>query len=265
MDTIIAKLKDLGLNAYEAKVYIALLKKFPATGYEISQGANIPQSRAYDALKSLENEKIVFSDSQKPQKFSPVSPKELTSRCRRKFNSTIEYLEKKLPNLKDVYHEPIQYTDGYETIIEKIKEVIKNAKRSIYIEVWAEDFKYIEKDLRNAYDNEIDVKIVGYDNIKTNFGLVYNHPGGKEIEARMGRLVYLLTDASECLFGQIEAEVIHTKNPDIAFLLKEYIVHNMYLLDVEQNFPEQLKYFYGAGLKRLKEKVLSSDSEYGIH
>ena len=68
MDNLIEKLKELGFNSYEAKVYIALLKKYPATGYELSQISDIPQSRAYDALKSLESEGIVFSSNDKPQK-----------------------------------------------------------------------------------------------------------------------------------------------------------------------------------------------------
>ena len=48
-------------------------------------------------------------------------------------------------------------------------------------------------------------------------------------------------------------------------LIKEFIVHDMYLLDIEYNFPEQLKYFYGVGLKRLKDKVLGKNSKYEIH
>lgn len=107
MDNLVEKLKEFGFNSYEAKVYIALLKKYPATGYEISQIADIPQARAYDALKSLESEFIVFSTNEKPQKYTPISPKELTKRFKRKINSTIDYLEKKLPNVKENYNEPI--------------------------------------------------------------------------------------------------------------------------------------------------------------
>ena len=60
MEKLIENLKELGLNTYESKVYIALLKKYPATGYEISKLANIPQSRTYDTLKVLEQKKIVI-------------------------------------------------------------------------------------------------------------------------------------------------------------------------------------------------------------
>ena len=95
MDNLIEKLKELGFNSYEAKVYLALLKKYPATGYEVSQLSDVPQSRAYDALKSLEVEGVVLSSNDKPQKYTPISPKELTQRFKRRMNSTIDFLEKK--------------------------------------------------------------------------------------------------------------------------------------------------------------------------
>ena len=42
MNDVIESLKELGLNSYEAKVYVALLKKYPATGYEVAKLADIP-------------------------------------------------------------------------------------------------------------------------------------------------------------------------------------------------------------------------------
>lgn len=266
MNDIVEKLKEFGFNSYEAKVYIALLKKYPSTGYEISQMADIPQSRAYDALKSLEAESIVYSTKEKPQRYNPIAPKELTQRFKRKINSTIDYLEKKLPNIKENYNEPIHYIYEYETIIEKIKEVIKNSKISLFIEIWAADYRQLETEIANAYDRGVNIKIVAYDNFDTIYGLVYKHDGAKEIEQMTGsRLIYLLSDNQEAIFGKIEKQVIWTKNSDIAFLIKEFTVHDMYLLDVYKNFPEQLKYFYGAGFRKLKDKVLDRKTDFNIH
>ena len=65
MEKLIDNLKELGLNTYESKVYIALLKKHPSTGYEISNIANMPQSRTYDTLKSLEQKKNNYNNKYK--------------------------------------------------------------------------------------------------------------------------------------------------------------------------------------------------------
>ena len=266
MRDIVEELKKLGLNSYESKVYIALLKKYPATGYEVSQLADVPQSRAYDALKSLAAENIVTADNEKPQRYTPIPPKELTRRYKRNMISTLDYLDKELPNLADDYNEPVHNIIGYENIIEKLKEIIKSARYSLYLEIWNEEFKLLENELKSAYERDVDIKIVAFGEIKTNIALVYSHEGGKEIEnSAQTRLIFLLADSQEALFGRLSVGVTWTKNRDITFLLKEYIVHDMYLLDVGQNFPEQLKYFYGPGFKRLKSKLLSKDTKYNIH
>ncbi|MEM3798771.1 MAG: helix-turn-helix domain-containing protein, partial [Thermoprotei archaeon] len=45
--------KFFGLNQYEARAYVALLKK-PMSAGEISVGAKIPKPRVYDVVRSLE-------------------------------------------------------------------------------------------------------------------------------------------------------------------------------------------------------------------
>ena len=39
----------------------------------------------------------------------------------------------------------------------------------------------------------------------------------------------------------------------------------MYLLDVYSNFPEQLRYFYGSGFRKLKDKILDKRTDFNIH
>lgn len=272
MDEIIENLKELGLNTYEAKVYVALLKKYPATGYEISQIADVPQSRAYDTLKALEKEKIVVATNSKPVTYTPIKPTELTKRFKRKINSTLEFLDKNLPSVKEDYTEPILSICGIANIREKVIEIIRNAKKEIYIEVWSQDFRYIEPYLLDAYNRGVEVKIVGYDSLHSNFGLVFEHGSAKEIEASLGgRMIILAADEEEGIIGNsssMKAENVHvvwTKNIGVVFLIKEFIVHDMYMLDIESNLSEQLKIVYGKNLKALHDKVLGAHSIYRIH
>lgn len=263
MDEIVEKLKELGLNEYQSKVYLALLKKYPATGYEISKLSNIPQSRAYDTLKALENMHIAIASNTKPITYTPIKPKELTKRFKRKIDSTIDFLEKKLPDVKEDYTEPIITIRSRIKIIDKVIEIIKSAKKTIYLAVWGQDFKYIENHIIDAYNRGIEIKIVQYDDFVCNFGTVFKHSGVKMLEHYpSGRFIFLSIDNSEGIFGKVDTqknespEVIWTKNSEIVFLIKAFTVHDMYLIDIEEHFPEQLRYFYGAGLKKLRDKVL---------
>ena len=274
MADLVEKLKSIGFNTYEAKVYIALLKKYPATGYEVAKLANIPQSRTYDTLKVLEEKNIVVSTNTKPISYTPIKPKQLTSAYQKKMNSTINYLEKHLPEVKDDYNEPIITITGKQNIQDKIIDVIKNAKREIYMEVWAQDFKIFEQELLNAYNRNVEIRIVGYDNLNSRFGLIFAHAFARDIELSLGgRMVIIAADDNEGVIGKIsslkndteDTNIIWTKNQGIVFIIKEFIVHDMYLIDVEENLVEQMKYIYGKGFKRLKDKVLGNNATYMIH
>lgn len=274
MADLIEKLKEIGFNTYEAKVYIALLKKYPATGYEVSKIANIPQSRTYDTLKVLEEKNIVVVSNTKPNTYTPIKPKQLTSTFQKKINSTISYLDKHLPEVKDNYSEPILTITNKQSIYDKITEVIQNAKREIYLEIWSQDYKYFEQELLNAYNRNVEIRIVGYDNFTPRFGMIFQHAFAKDIEMSLGgRMIILAVDDSEGIIGKISSiknnlsdiNIIWTKNRGIAFIIKEFIVHDMYLIDVEENLVEQMKYIYGKGFKRLKEKVLGTNATYMIH
>ena len=76
-------------------------------------------------------------------------------------------------------------------------------------------------------------------------------------------MIFISADNQEGVFGRIapmdkseEPTALWTKNEEIVFLIKAFIVQDMYITDIAEQFPEQLKYFYGAGLKKLKDKVL---------
>jgi len=272
MEELIENLKAIGFNGYEAKVYLALLKKYPATGYEVAKHADIPQARAYDTLKALEIAHIVTSTNTKPISYTPINPKELTKRFRRQYSSTLDFLEKKLPNVKDDHIEPVLHVSGGYLIHTKITEIIKSAKREIFIEIWSHDFKYYEDELRKAYNRGVDVKIVGYDNFTCTFGSLFHHSNGREIEHSIGsRMIFIAVDNSEGIFGKIgshknqEPNLLWTKNLDLVFLIKEFIVHDMCLIDISEKFPEQLKYFYGTGLRKLKDKILSGSEFYKVY
>jgi hypothetical protein len=115
----------------------------------------------------------------------------------------------------------------------------------------------------NAYNRNVEIRIVGYDRLQSPFGLVYEHPYAKKLENYFnGRVVVISVDDREGMFGKIHSNTdesissIWTQNTDIVFLIKELIVHDMFLLDIQHSVPEELIYKYGNGFKRLYDKVL---------
>src|SRR3989338_7604829 len=63
------------LNTYEAKIWVALLSRGVSTAGELSDIANVPRSRSYDVLESLEKKGFVVMKLGKPIKYLAVPPK----------------------------------------------------------------------------------------------------------------------------------------------------------------------------------------------
>lgn len=88
------------LNLYEAKVWTALLSRGVSTAGELSDIANVPRSRSYDVLESLEKKGFVVMKIGKPIKYIAVPPKEVLERVKKNLMSSTESHIKKLDELK---------------------------------------------------------------------------------------------------------------------------------------------------------------------
>lgn len=67
-------LHEMGLSEYEARAYLGVLQSGTATAKEISKASDIPQSRVYDVLESLEPKGFVTVQPGRPKKFGPIEP-----------------------------------------------------------------------------------------------------------------------------------------------------------------------------------------------
>jgi len=72
------KIRSLfSLNLYEARIWTALLSRGVSTAGELSDIGNVPRSRAYDVLESLEKKGFIIMKLGKPIKYLAVEPKEV--------------------------------------------------------------------------------------------------------------------------------------------------------------------------------------------
>ena len=78
------RLKDFGLNSYERKLWVALLSRGVSTAGELSDISNVPRSRAYDVLESLEKKGFIIVKVGKPIKYLAVAPSEVIKPSKKK-------------------------------------------------------------------------------------------------------------------------------------------------------------------------------------
>jgi len=143
------KLKDFGLNSYESKLWVALLSRGISTAGELSDISNVPRSRAYDVLESLEKKGFIIVKVGKPIKYLAVPPREVVERVKKKVTEDADQKNSILNQLKDseileelntLHNTGIKLIDptdksgafrGQNKIYEHLGTMIKNAQKSI--------------------------------------------------------------------------------------------------------------------------------------
>jgi HTH-type transcriptional regulator, sugar sensing transcriptional regulator len=115
---ILSKIKDFGLNSYESKVWVSLLSRGVSTAGELSDIANVPRSRSYDVLESLEKKGFVVMKLGKPIKYIAVPPTEVVERVKKKVKQQADEDQNILDELKgsEILNElTLLHSQGIET------------------------------------------------------------------------------------------------------------------------------------------------------
>ena len=139
------------LNLYEVKLWAALLSRGVSTAGELSDIANVPRSRSYDVLESLEKKGFVVTKLGKPIKYITVAPSEVVERVKKNMRINAEEKVKRLETLKnseilnelETLHtqgidlvEPSELSGslrGRHNLYNHLDLVLKNAKKSVTI------------------------------------------------------------------------------------------------------------------------------------
>tara|TARA_Y100000034_G_scaffold14075_1_gene14706 strand:+ start:16753 stop:17550 length:798 start_codon:yes stop_codon:yes gene_type:complete len=143
------KLKDFGLNTYEAKLWSALLSRGISTAGELSDIANVPRSRTYDVLESLERKGFIVMKLGKPIKYIAVPPGEVVERVKKRIkneaNQNVKVLDeikqsKILDDLNTLHKQGIELVEpsdmsgalkGRENLYSHLNLMVKNAEKSV--------------------------------------------------------------------------------------------------------------------------------------
>lgn len=140
-----------GLNLYEVRIWTALLSRGVSTAGELSDIGNVPRSRAYDVLESLEKKGFVVMKLGKPIKYIAVEPKEVVERSKKLMRSNAEDAVLRLDELKGtdvlkeldlLFNQGIEFVEptdlsgairGRHNIYSHLETMLKGAEKNVTI------------------------------------------------------------------------------------------------------------------------------------
>lgn len=165
---VVSQLKDIGLNSYEAKLWLALLTKGVASAGELSDMASVPRSRSYDVLESLEKKGFIIMKIGKPIKYIAVQPDHVIENVRKRLIEDVDVQDKFLSKigqsplideLKLMYKSGVKEVDpleltgslkGRKNLYHHIERMIKSAERSVILTTTAAGILRKKDVFRNA-------------------------------------------------------------------------------------------------------------------
>ncbi len=225
-EDVIDSLKQIKLNLYERKLWVALLSRGIATAGELADIGKIPKSRCYDVLESLADKGFVIIQNTKPLKYVAVTPAEALERAKKKVVNDAETNIKRIENFKNseairelekLYKTGMEVTNpgelsgslkGRHILNQQLETMFKSAKSKISILATPETVKDLALNhklhLKRAAKKGVKIRIASKDidaeTLKTlkTFATVKkigkSHPGGRFYIVDGKHVILPLTD-----------------------------------------------------------------------
>jgi len=167
------ELKDaLGWSQYEAAAYAALVRDGPMEASDIALVADIPDSRIYSVLTSLEEDKgCILKQGRRPAEYDAQHPRYVIQDEQERFIEKADNVEAKLANAWESERgDTDDHTDESWVLasasgtVKEIRRLIDDATTSV--KIVDADLRWISrrKDVdtfKGLVDNDVEIKIIG--------------------------------------------------------------------------------------------------------
>ena len=223
--------KIFDLNLYEVKVWTSLLSRGVSTAGELSTISDVPRSRTYDILESLEKKGFIIMKLGKPIKFVALKPEEVVERVKKNLVRYTQERTKRLETLKndevlveltEIFTKVIKFVDpsdlsgslrGRKNLYNHLDMMLRDAEKTVTIVTTAEGlnrkFEALMPALEKCRKRGVKIRIaapINKNNIKVAKDLksVAEVKDLQEIKAR-----FIIIDSNQIMFMLLDDEKFH--------------------------------------------------------
>jgi len=223
--------KIFDLNLYEVKVWTALLSRGTSTAGELSSISDVPRSRTYDILESLEKKGFIVMKLGKPIKFVALKPEEVIERVKKNLLVNAKEKSKRLERLKGddvleelngIFTDGIKYVEptdlsgalkGRQNIYNHLDMLIRDAQKTITLVTTADGLsrklEILLPSLEKAKKRGVTIRIAApiteeNEHIAKDFAKVAEV---KDVEGLRAR--FMVVDSEQLMFMLLNDEEVH--------------------------------------------------------
>jgi sugar-specific transcriptional regulator TrmB len=235
-DDFVEKLVRLGFSEYEAKAYLALLRKSPVSGYELAKVSSVPRSMIYEVMGKLTSRgAAMILRTGGSTKYAPVPAVEFFDQLQREHEELLFSLRDDLHSLASAPDlDYVWNIEGYENVMAKAVEMINQANHQVYLALRPVMFQAVEQDLAEAIDRA--VRVVIYTTADVHLPgaqVVVAHVSEETLGQARGLGLILVIDGEEVLIGEwlakTQAHASWTSNALVVFMAEHHLRTDLYL------------------------------------
>ena len=231
-DEFLSRLRKIfDLNLYEVKVWTALLSRGTSTAGELSNISDVPRSRTYDILESLEKKGFIVMKLGKPIRFIALKPEEVVDRVKKNLLMEANEKSKRLETLKSdevleelstLFTKGVKFVEpsdlsgslkGRQNLYNHLDMMIRDAEESITIITTVEGlnkkFEVLMPSLEKCKKRGVKIRIaapINSNNLKIakDFKKVAEVRNVDKLKAR-----FTIIDSNQLMFMLLDDEKIH--------------------------------------------------------
>lgn len=226
---LIEFLMKTGLTKNESELYIALCREGELNGYEAAKNSGISRANAYQALSSLVDKGGAYLIDGSIQRYCAVPVEEYCSNIMVNMKEVVEKIKKEFPIAKNSREAYITIS-GYQNIINKIRNLIKDAKERIYISMPRKEIPGLTGELEIAVTRGLKVVAIVCDDFVLQGALIHKMAGKTE-------QLRIITDSENVLTGSITGEggeaCLYSNNKPLVELIKDSLKNEIRIAELE--------------------------------
>ena len=162
----IEQLEALGLSAYAARTFVALVSLGQGTAKEVSEVSDVPRTRVYDAVKDLQEQGLVDVRNSTPREFWAISTETAGRRFEAEYRHRVSTLTEALDSLGTVRRTEEQRgvwtVTGRDAVADRVVEFVQSAEDEVvYMTVEELLTEGVVTQLRTASDRGVSIKLAG--------------------------------------------------------------------------------------------------------
>jgi HTH-type transcriptional regulator, sugar sensing transcriptional regulator len=231
-DEFLSRLRKIfDLNLYEVKVWTALLSRGTSTAGELSSISDVPRSRTYDILESLEKKGFIVMKLGKPIKFVALKPEEVVERVKKNLvveakskSARLEKLkgDEVLGELNTLFTDGIKYVEhadlsgalkGRQNIYNHLDMLVREAQSTITLVTTSEGLtrklEVLLPSLEKAKKRGVTVRVAApitseNKQVAKDFGAVAEVRSVEALKAR-----FIIIDGEQIMFMLLDDEEVH--------------------------------------------------------